>query len=167
LLIPTRRLTWAPKGQTPIIAYTYKHARISALAALTVSPKRQHLGLYTRFQPHKFKATPVVDLLRALLHQLRGHVIVLWDQWPIHQGSPITAVQQAYPRLHLEALPAYAPELNPTEQLWNDCKGHTTNSLLQDLRDLRRRLLAKTRRVRRAQAKLRSYILASKLPSPP
>ena len=98
---------------------------------------------------------------------MRGHVIVVWDQASIHQGAAIAMVQQAYPRLQLEALPAYAPELNPTEQLWNDCKRHTANSLLWALRDLGRRLSAKTRRIRRSQAKLRSFILASKLPSPP
>ena len=41
------------------------------------------------------------------------------------------------------------------------------NSLLPDLLALRRRLDANARRVRRSQAKLRSLILASKLPSPP
>jgi transposase len=44
--MPTRRRTWAPAGHTPIIPYNYKHDRLSALATLTVSPKRQHMGLY-------------------------------------------------------------------------------------------------------------------------
>ena len=167
MLIPTRRRTWAPKGQTPIVPYTYKHDRISALAALTVSPKHRHLGLYTRFQPYNFKASHVAEFLRALLRHLRGHVMVLWDRSSIHHGQAITAIQQVYPRLHLEEFPAYAPELNPTEHVWKDFKGHTSNSLLRDLRDLRRRLSAKTSRVQRSQAKLHSFIRASKLPSPP
>jgi transposase len=156
-----------PKGQTPIIRYYYKHTRISVLAALTVSPKRQHLSLYTRFQSYNFKAGHVADFLRALLRHLRGHVMVLWDQGAIHHGPAIKAIQQAYPRLHLEEFPAYAPELNPTEHLWNDWKSHTANSLLRDLRDLRQRLSGHTRRVRRSQAKLRSFFRASKLPSRP
>jgi len=154
-------------GHTPIIPYNYKHDRISTLAALTVSPQRQHLGLYVCFQPYNFKAIDIADFLRTLLRHLRGHVILLWDRGSIHQGSTIAAVQQAYPRLHVEEFPAYAPELNPVEQIWNDFKGHTANSLLRDRRDLRRRLYVNTRRVRRSQAKLRSCILSSKLPSPP
>jgi transposase len=137
------------------------------LAALTVSPKRQHLGLYVRFQPYNFRNGHVAEFLRALLRHLHGPVIVLWDQGSIHQGPAIAAIQQAYPRLSVEEFPAYAPELNPTEQLWNDWKRHIANSLLRDTRDLRRRLHANTRRVRRSQAKLRSCIHASKLPSPP
>ena len=165
--MPTRRRTWAPAGHTPIVAYNYKHDRISALAALTVSPKRQHLGLFLRFQPQNFQAIHVADFLRALLRHVRGPIILLWDQGSIHRGPAIEAVRKAHPRLHVEEFPAYAPELNPTEQVWNDFKGHTANSLLRDTRDLRRRLWANTRRVRRSQAKLRSFIRSSKLPSPP
>jgi putative transposase len=149
------------------VPYNYKHDRVSTLAALTVSPKRQHLGLYLRWQPRHFQAVDVADFLRARWRHLRGHIIVLWDRGSIHQGSAIEALCQAHPRLHLEEFPAYAPELNPVEQLWNDFKAHTANSLLRDTRDIRRSLYTNTRRVRRSQEKLRSCIIASKLPSPP
>ena len=125
------------------------------------------MGLYVAFQPVNFTAIHVATFLRALLRHLRGHVILLWDQGPIHQGPAITEVQRAYPRLHLEEFPAYAPELNPVEQLWNNFKGHTANSLPRNMRDIHRSLQANTRRVRHSQAKLRSFILASELPSPP
>jgi transposase len=123
--------------------------------------------LYVRFQPTNFQAIHVADFLRALLRHLRGHVMVLWDQGSIHRGPAIEAVQQAHPRLHLQEFPAYAPELNPVEQVWNDFKGHTANSLLRDTRDIRRSLYANRRRARRSQVKLRSFIGASKLSSPP
>jgi putative transposase len=119
------------------------------------------------FQPVNFTAMQVAAFLRELLRHLRGHIILLWDQGSIHQGPAIAEVQRAYPRLHIEEFPAYAPELNPVEQLWNDFKGHTANSLPRDTRDIRRSLQANTRRVRRSQAQLRSFILASELPSPP
>jgi putative transposase len=125
------------------------------------------MGLYICFQPANFTAMHVADFLRALLRHLRGHVILLWDQGSIHKGPAIAELQQDYPRLHIYEFPAYAPELNPVEPLWNDFKGHTANSLPRDTRDIRRSLRANTRRVRRSQAKLRSFILASELPSPP
>ncbi len=166
LLIPTRRRTWAPEGHTPLMAYNYKHDRVSALATLTVSPKRQHMGLYIRWQPHNFQALDVAAFLLALLQHLRGHIILLWDRGSIHRGPAIEAVCQAHPCPQIEEFPAYAPEPNPTEQMWNNFKAHTANSLLRDTRDLRHRLSANTRRVRRSQAKLWSFICSSKLPSP-
>jgi putative transposase len=125
------------------------------------------MGLYVAFQPANFTAMHVAAFLRGLLRHLRGDVILLWDRGSIHQGPAIAEVQRAYPRLQIEAFPAYAPELNPVEQLWNDFKGHTANSLPRDRRDIRRSLQANTRRVRHSQAQWRSCLLASELPSPP
>jgi putative transposase len=125
------------------------------------------MGLYICFQPANFTAHDVATFLRGLLRHVRGPIILLWDRGSIHKGPAIEEIKRAHPRLHLEEFPAYAPELNPVEQRWNDFKGHTANSLHRDTRELRRRLQAHTRRVRRSQAKLRSLILASDLPSPP
>lgn len=167
MLIPTRHRTWSPRGQTPLVRYNYRHDRISALAVLTVAPRRARMGLYVQFRQDNFTARQVAKFLRHLLRHLRGPVVLLWDGAKIHKGPHIAAVQAAYPRLHLERFPAYAPELNPTEQLWHDFKHHTANSLLRDKQDIRLHLHASTRRVRRAPDKLRAFVRASDLPSPP
>lgn len=167
LLIPTRRRTWGPSGRTPIIRYSYKHDRISALAALSVSASRAHMGLYVRFQQDNFKALHVAKFLRQLLRHLRGHVILLWDEGRVHKGPAIARVLEDNPRLHVEPFPKYAPELNPAEQIWNDFKRHTANSLFQNKQEIRLSLHGSKRRVCRSQNKLRSFILASDLPSLP
>lgn len=165
MLIPTRRWTWGPEGHTPKIPYSYKHDRISALAVLTVSPIRRHIGLYARFQQDNFKAMHVAPFLRQLLRHLPGPVILLWDQGQIHKGPAIRKVLSDNPGLHTEFFPKYAPELNPVEQVWNDFKGHTANGLPLDKPDIRNSLHANKRRVQHSQDKLRSLILASELPS--
>jgi transposase len=108
----------------------------------------------------------VAPFLRALLRHLPGPVTLLWDRGKIHKGSAMERVLEDYPRLDPERFPKYAPELNPAEQVWNDFKGHTANSLPLDKQDIRHSLHANTRRVRRSQDRLRSLILASELPSP-
>ena len=155
-----------PKVKPPQLPYSYKHDRISALAVLTVSPIRRHIGLYARFQQDNFKAVHVAPFLRQLLRHMPGPVILLWDRGQIHKGPAIRQVLLDNPRLHTEFFPKYAPELNPAEQVWNEFKGHTANSLPLDKQDIRNSLHANKRRVRRSQDKLRSLILASKLPSP-
>jgi hypothetical protein len=149
------------------MAYTYKPARVAALAALTVSPKRQPMGLYIRWPPHNLQALEVAAFLRARLQHLRGPIIRRWDRGSMHRGPAIEAVCQAHPRLQIQEFPASAPALNPTEQVGNDFKAHPANSRLRDPRDLRHRLSANTRRVRRSQAKLRSFMCRAKWPSPP
>ena len=108
----------------------------------------------------------VAPFLRHLLRHLRGPVMLLWDQGKIHKGAAIEQVRRDYPRLHIEWFPGYAPELNPAEQVWNNFKGHTANSLPRSTQDIRNSLHANARRVRRSQEKLRSLILASELPYP-
>jgi putative transposase len=167
MLIPTRGRTWSPEGDTPITRYNYKHDRISALATLSVSAFRKHVGLYTRFQQNNFNAMDVASFLRMLLQHLRGEVILLWDRAKIHKGPFIREVCERFPRLHIEQFPAYAPELNPVEFVWQDFKKHTANCLLLDKTDIRQKLHANKRRAIGSQEKLRSFILASQLPSPP
>lgn len=167
LLIPTRRRTWGPAGCTPIIRYSYRHDRISALGALTVSALRKRVGLYLCFQQNNFKAVHVAKFLRHLLRQLRGHVILLWDGGGVHRGPEIKRLRHDYPRLHVASFPKYAPELNPAEQIWNDFKGRTANSLFHNKQALRLRLHGCKRRVCRSQLKLASFVVASDLPSPP
>jgi len=167
MLIPTRRRTWNPRGQTPIVRYNYKHDRISAIAALTVTAQRARLGLYLQLRQNNFKAVHVAKFLRLLLAHLRGHVILLWDGGQIHKGPAINAVCHTFPRLHLERFPGYAPELNPVEQLWNNFKRHTANSILRGKQDIRLAVHGSARRVRRSPDKLRSFVVGSDLPSPP
>jgi transposase len=135
------------------------------LAVLTVSPVRQRIGLYARFQQDNFKAVHVAPFLRQLLRHVPGPVILLWDRGQIHKGPIVERVLRDNPRLHTEFFPKYAPEFNPAEQIWNEFKGHTANSLPLDKQDIRNSLHANKRRVCRSQDKLRSFILASKLPS--
>ena len=149
-----------------MVPYRYKHDRISALAVLTVSPIRRRIGLYARFQQDNFKATHVVLFLRRLLRHMPGPVILLWDRGKVHKGPLIERVLRDHPRLRTEFFPKYAPELNPAEQVWNDFKGHTANSLLLDKQDIRNSLHGNKRRVCRNQDKLRSLLLSSELPSP-
>jgi transposase len=64
----------------------------------------------------------IAQCLRRLLRQVRGRLIVVWDRSPIHRGPALRQLLADYPRLEIEHLPGYAPDLNPVEQLWNHLK---------------------------------------------
>jgi putative transposase len=128
LLIPTVRRTWAVKGETPILKHHYKHEKVSVISALTVSPKRNYLGLYFKCLPGgNFDNVAVVEFLRYLLKHLPGHIIVIWDNGSCHKGDAMREFLTRCTRLHLVALPAYAPELNPDEGVWNQIRNTMEN----------------------------------------
>ena len=71
---------------------------------------------------------------------------------------------QRHPRLHIERFPAYAPELNPDEQVWNHWKAELANGCPMSVDSLLDELTVLFRRVRRSPALLRSFVLESDLP---
>lgn len=94
--------------------------KVSVLGAVSVSPVARRLGFYCASDPpHVFNAERVVGFLRELLKHLRGPVVVLWDGGSTHQGPARRRSLARHPRLTLERLPAYAPELNPVEAVWS------------------------------------------------
>lgn len=123
-LNPLVRRTWAPRGQTPVLEGWGRHRdKVSAIAAISVSPVQKRLGLYFATDPEQYLNNEgVADFLRDLLRQLRGRVIVVWDGGSNHKGEPIRDLLRRYPRLRLERLPSDAPELNPVEALWGYLK---------------------------------------------
>jgi len=58
------------------------------------------------------------------LHQLRAqfegkHLAIILDNASIHRSKKLKRFLRKYPDLNLFALPAYAPEYNPIEQVWH------------------------------------------------
>jgi transposase len=164
LLIPPVRKTWSPRGRTPVIRHHQLRHRISAISAISVSPRRRRLGLYYGLYEKNIQQPEVVGFLGHLLKHLRGPVIVLWDNTTIHKGELIRDACRRYKRLHLEAFPAYAPELNPDEGVWSQLKNTLANGRPDSIDDLWIHLFMSLEILRASPKKLRACIHKSKLP---
>jgi transposase len=167
LMSPLVRRTLAPRGHTPILKTKAAHReKVSITAALTISPKRQRLGLYWRTYPRSFvNAQRAADFLRYLLQHLRGKVIVVWDGGPMHKGEPIREVLRDFSRLRLERLPPYAPDLNPVEYVWGYVKyDRLPNFLPEDVFQLDATLNDHMDIIHKSSARLSGYFDAAKLP---
>ena len=82
----------------------------------------------------------------------------------MHRGPALRAVLRAHPRLTVQRLPAYAPELNPVEGVWNFAKDkELANFVARDLDELHRAVSRCLCGVRRDQHRLRSFLLATPL----
>ena len=168
MLTPSVRRTFAPRGQTPIQYCWDRRDRISAISALTVSPKRERRGLYFHLLPddENVHATDVVHFLQDLRQHIRKPLIIIWDRGNVHDKSK--AVQkylEKHPEIVTEKFPSYAPELNPDEQVWGYTKyARMANFSPTNSRHLRRRLRYELKRMRKRPQLLRSFIQHSKLP---
>lgn len=164
MLAPTVLRTWAPRGHTPLLRHWDRHDRISVISGLSVSPLRQHLGLYYQWHHHNIRQVEVCGFLSHLLRHLRGPVIVLWDRLRLHRSPAAHAMCRRMPRLHLGYFPAYAPELNPDEQVWTLTKARLANGSPDDRYDLALSLIEALEVCRRSQSRLRGCITYTGLP---
>lgn len=164
MLAPTVLRTWAPRGHTPLLRHWDRHDRISVISGLSVSPLRQHLGLYYQWHHHNIRQVEVCGFLSHLLRHLRGPVIVLWDRLRLHRSPAAHAMCRRMPRLRLGYFPAYAPELNPDEQVWTLTKARLANGSPDDRYDLALSLIEALEVCRRSQSRLRGCITYTGLP---
>ena len=95
------------------------------------------VGCLFRMYEHNIDRQDVVSFVGHLLRMIRRKVVLILDRWSVHRAA-VAILQKRYPdRLTIEWLPAYAPELNPTEQVWNHTKyGDLANFIPDHIEDL-------------------------------
>ena len=166
LLAPLVARTWAPQGCTPLQRHRQgRRDKISVISGISVSPQRQHLGLYYLLYFDNIGQEEVCRFLRELLRHLRGSVIVLLDNSSTHHGAPLANLLRRHPRLHVEHFPAYAPELNPDEGVWSLAKRELANGCPLNVDELMDDVIRSINGLRASPQKLRGCILQSDLPN--
>lgn len=146
MLRPLVRRSWAPRGQTPVIRCWDRRDRLSVIGGILVPPSRERHRLSAVFRIHarNIKTPQAADFLRVLDRHVRGPMIVVQDKLNVHRAAVkrwLAGRSQDAPRVMVEWLPSYAPELNPAEQLWNHGKRvDLANSAPADRDDLRGRV---------------------------
>jgi transposase len=109
------------------LRHRYRHDRISAISGIAVSRKRCRCTLSCQPYEDNIQGEEVEAFLRHLLHQIRGHLIVLLDNSTTHRGDLVRELLSRTSRLHLTPFPPHAPELNPDEGVWNHLKSTLAN----------------------------------------
>jgi len=133
--------TWSPCGQTPKATVTGKRAGVAATSAISRSGQ-----LLFRLLDKRIASKEVIEFLGQMLrHHRRRHLIVVMDRAPPHTSKKTRSWIDAQPRLHVFHLPAYSPDWNPDEKVWNYLK-HTELASQQaknksELKQLARRKL--------------------------
>lgn len=144
MLRPLVRRSWSPRGVTPIIRCWDRRDRLSVIGGILVPPSRQRHRLSTVFRIHarNIRTPEALGFLRAADRHVPGPKIVVQDRLNMHRAAVrrwLADRPADAPRVMVEWLPSYAPELNPAEQLWNNGKRvDLANLAPADRGDLRR-----------------------------
>lgn len=110
-----------------------------------------------QIRDQSLKGVDVIRFLQLLLREIAGKILVIWDGASIHRCQAVKdfTSKLGAGRIYLERLPAYAPELNPQEGVWNLLKRvELKNVCCHDLQQVRQQLTLAKERLRHRKSTL-------------
>ena len=129
--------TWAPKGQTPIVAATGQRYGMNIISAISPRGDMRFMTVEGRMNAGKF-----IEFLKRLLHNAERPVFLIVDGHPSHRARKVFEfVRKTKGKLRLFFLPPYSPELNPDELVWNHLKNHGVGKRVVKSRDELKRVV--------------------------
>src|SRR5947209_12671715 len=133
-LLPGVVRTYAPEGRTPVLWEEQTHDHLSVMGGMTPGGK-----VYTLARQEWLNGLHSVAFLRHLLHVAGARLLVIWDGSPLHRRAAVREfVSAARGKVWPEALPGYAPDLNPWDEGgWEHLKHvELRNGVCLDLEEL-------------------------------
>ena len=153
--LPGTVRTYAPEGLTPVLREKQTRDHLSVMGAMT--PLGQ---VYTLVRQESLNGLHCVEFLLHLLRAAGERLLVIWDGSPIHRRVEVKEfVSGTRGRVWLEALPGYAPDLNPWDEGgWHHLKNvEMRNLVCLDLEELQQELHLAIGRLRQKPHLIRSF----------
>jgi transposase len=146
--------TWAPVGQTPVVANTGARHSINMLSAVSAQGA-------LRFMLHDgtVNASVFIEFCRRLLKDAPGPVFLIVDGHPSHRANATKQfIADTAGRLRLFFLPGYSPELNPDEWVWKNVKADRIGRIgVTSKDDLKTKATGALRRLQKLPALVRGF----------
>ena len=154
-LLPGVVRTYAPEGRTPELRAKLTRDHLSVMGGLTPAGK-----VYTLVRQQALTGLEAVEFLAHLRRVAGDRLLVVWDGSPIHRRAAVTEfVAASRGRVRVEALPGYAPDLNPWDEGgWHRLKNvELRNLACRDLEELHEQFHLAVARLRRKPNLVRSF----------
>jgi transposase len=120
------RKCWLKKGKRTIVKVDRKKQSQSYIGFLNQKNFKCHL-----YEMPWQNSDEVLKAVRQFLKDYPNKKIcIVWDNAPFHKSKAIREQLKAggiMERVHLIAMPPYAPDENPIEHIWNTTKQHVSN----------------------------------------
>ena len=147
--------TWAPAGKTPVVKATGARFGLNMLSAVNA------LGHF-RFMTVEGTVTATVfrEFLKRLITGMERKIFLVVDGHPAHKAKLVRQfVAEHSDRIELFFLPAYSPELNPDELVWNNVKTRVAKMTVQTKDELKEAVHASLCRLQKLPNLVASFFL--------
>lgn len=141
-----------------------RYDRLSVIGAVTLSPIRRRIGTPFHIYEDNIRTDQVVGFIKALRKQFQRPLIICLDRWPVHRAAARRILDSRMRNVEFEWLPAYAPELNPTEARWSNTKySDLANFVPDDAAQLKRSVRSSLKRHVQSHHLKQSFFKTAKL----
>jgi transposase len=154
-LLPGLVRTYAPQAQTPVIREKQTRDHLSVMGGMTPQGK-----VYTLARQESLNGSHSIEFLTHLLRVAGKRLLVIWDGSPIHRRVAVTEfVAGTRGKIWVEALPGYAPDLNPWDEGgWHHLKNvQLANVVCRDLEEVHEQFHLAIGRLRQKRQLVRSF----------
>jgi transposase len=154
-LLPGVVKTYAPEGLTPVLREKQTRDHLSVMGGMTPEGK-----VYTLARQESLNGLHSIEFLIHLGRVASDRLLVIWDGSPIHRRAEVQEfVSGTRGGVWLEALPGYAPDLNPWDEGgWHHLKDvEMRNLVCRDLDELHQELDLAVGRLRQKPHLVRSF----------
>lgn len=115
---PNVRRTWSIRGKRHQMSVKEARDRISIVSAVSEDGELFFSMKYESMRDHD-----IVSFLEQLLSEINGFIYIFWDNITIHRSEDVKEfLFDNNDRMITRRIPAYSPELNPDEWIWDALK---------------------------------------------
>lgn len=154
-LLPGVVRTYAPEAHTPVLREQQTRDHLSVMGGLTPEGK-----VYTLARQESLNGLHSVEFLLHLQRVAGPRLLVIWDGSPSHRRAEVKEfVAGTRGQVWLEALPGYAPDVNPWDEGgWQHLKHvELRNRVCLDLEELHQEFHLAIARLRQKPHLVRSF----------
>lgn len=145
--------TWAERGRTPIVKATGSRYSLNMISAIS---SRGHF----RFMVTEGSVTADVfcKFIKRLVENVDRKIFLILDNHRVHHAKKVKRlVEELRDKIELFYLPAYSPELNPDELVWNHVKQKVGRSGIISKENLKERVMSALRSLQKMPDKVKSF----------
>jgi transposase len=146
--------TWAPKGKTPVVSSTGARFGLNLISAVSAQGEFRFMITNGRVGARVF-----IDFIKRLVYNAERPIFLIVDGHPAHKAVAVRKfVDSLEGKFRLFFLPAYSPELNPDERVWNDLKNNAIGrKMITTPEILKKEVISHLRFIQKTPERVRGY----------
>jgi transposase len=148
-----RGTTWGKSGETPVVRDSGGRFGFKLISAVSARGDMHFEVIEDRMNAETF-----IQFLLKLRHDTGGPIVVIADNARYHHSKKVRAfLETQLGEIMMAFLPAYSPELNPDEQVWNRAKAEVSKYPIKSQLEMKTIILSVMRSIQQKTELVKSF----------